>query len=591
VRSSLVQLPPAQATFRMPVESRAGVSRSPRSAVEGASLGFGKDVRLTLLHDLPLVDHYFHPSGRHGSTELALDAGRATEGDAGLRARLRVLAAVTTVTGLIGLDATVVSVALPAIRDDLGGGSATIEWVASVYVLTFAVTLLPAGRLVDRAGAGRSFLVGSAVYVGAALLGAAAVAPWMLILGRGLQGIGAGIVSPAGLVLLTRAYGAERRGYAIGLMGMILGVFAAVGPLVGGAFTDTIGWRAIFVVHAILALAALLLVRDTVRPRPRSHHVELQLRAVLLLAGVVLGIQICIIEGHRIGWPVVAAFGTLALVCALALRRVERRSSDRVVDFSLLRLPPVAASAISRSVVSFAFYGNLFYLTLFLQASAGYSAFQTGLILLPSSVGGVLASPFVGRVVDRTGPVSVMTAGVTFCSAGLFALVLIDANSSVALHLVPALLLNGLGYAMVSVSAKTAPLAAVSDDLQGRVSSLVSFVSRIAAGFGVTFATGVFHVLSDRGIKRALDDQRLPARADTVGFVDKYLGVDDLVSHLDRDDVRAAGFSTVSQAATTVDHAFAWIFAATMVVLGSIVAAGGVAIVILVRRGAPAAGS
>jgi EmrB/QacA subfamily drug resistance transporter len=550
-------------------------------------------VQLTLLHDLPLVDHYFHPSGRHPPTEAPTLAGPRVgedDGHGSAVARRRVLAAVTTVVGLIGLDSTVVSVALPAIRDDLGGGSATIEWVASIYVLTFAVTLLPAGRLVDRVGARRSFVAGTAVYVGAALLGAVSLAPWMLILGRGLQGVGAGIVSPAGLVLVTRAYGAERRGYAIGLMGMLLGVFSAIGPLVGGTFTDTIGWRAIFVVHAVLALAAGALVAGTVRVGSASRAVELQLRAVLLLAGVVLGIQISIIEGHRVGWPVVAGFGTLALVCALALRRVEHGSADKVVDFSLLRLPPVAASAISRSVVSFAFYGNLFYLTLYLQASAGYSAFQTGLILLPSSVAGVLASPFVGRLVDRTRPTSVMAVGVTFSSAGLFALVLIDANSSVALHLVPALVLNGLGYAMVSVSAKAAPLAAVSEDLQGRVSSLVSFVARVAAGFGVTFATGVFHVLSDRGIRQALDDQRIPARADTIGFVDRYLGADDLASHLHRDEVRTAGFATVAQAATTVDHAFTWIFSATMVVLGSIVAAGAVAIVVLSRRPTSAAG-
>jgi MFS family permease len=313
--------------------------------------------------------------------------------------------------------------------------------------------------------------------------------------------------------------------------------------------------------------------------------VELRLRSVGLLAGVVLGLQICIIEGHRVGWPVFVGFATLAVVCGLALRRVERGSDDKVLDFSLLRLPPVAASAISRSVVSFAFFGNLFYLTLYLQSSAGYSAFQTGLILLPSSVAGVLASPFVGRLVDRTGPTSVMAVGVTFSSAGLFALVLIDANSSVVLHLVPALLLNGLGYAMVSVSAKSAPLAAVSDDLHGRVSSLVSFVARVASGFGVTFATGVFHVLSDRGIRRALDDQGISAQRGTVGFVDRYLGVDDLSAHLRRVDVRTVGFANADQAATTVDHAFTWTFAATTVVLGSIVAAGAVAIVLLTRRG------
>jgi len=548
-------------------------------------------MRLTLLHDLPLADHYFHPAGASTPAESVAPRahGLAPGARAGSRrARMRALLAVTTVSGLIGLDATVISVALPAIRNDLGGGSATIEWVASVYALTYAVALLPAGRLVDRVGAGRTFLAGTALYVTAALLGAAAVAPWMLILGRGLQGVGAGIVSPAGLVLVTRAFGAERRGYAIGVMGMLLGAFSAIGPLVGGTFTDTIGWRAIFVTHAVLAVIAAGLVTHTARREAGTGDVELRLRAVLLLAAVVLAVQICIIEGHRVGWPVLAGFGAVAVAAALALRRVERGRADKVVDFSLLRLPPVAASAISRSVVSFAFFGNLFYLTLFLQASAGYSAFETGLILLPSSVAGVLASPLVGRVVDRVGPTGVMAAGVAIVSAGLFALVLIDAGSSIAFHLAPALVLNGIGFATVSVSAKTAPLAAVPEELHGRVTSLVSFVSRVASGFGVTFATGVFHLLSDTGIERALDDERVSAKADTIGFVDRYLGADDLTSQLHRDDVRTAGFSTVQQAARTVDHAFAWTFAATMVVLGTIVAAGAVAIVVLLRRARPA---
>jgi MFS transporter, DHA2 family, methylenomycin A resistance protein len=548
-------------------------------------------VRLTLLHDLPFVDHYFHPSGRYGLTETPLGVDATGEARSpSERKRWIVLGAMATVSGLIALDSTVISVALPAIRDDLGGGSATIEWVASIYVLTYAITLLPAGRLVDRFGPGRMFVAGTAVYVAAAFLGAAAVWPWMLILGRALQGVGAGIVSPAGLVLVTRAFGEERRGYAIGMIGMLVGVFAAAGPIVGGAFTDTIGWRAIFVAHGTLAAVAALFVLRTVRSERRSAAVELRLRSVLLLSGVVLGVQICVIEGNRVGWPVAAGFAAVAACSGFALWRRERGSSDKVLDFSLLRRPPVAASAISRSVTSFAFFGNLFYLTLFLEASAGYSAFQTGLILLPSSVAGVLASPFVGRIVDRTGPNGVMAAGVAIVAAGMFALVLIDSNSSVAFHLVPSLLLNGIGYAMVSVSAKTAPLAAVSADLHGRVTSLVSFISRLAAGLGVTFATAVFHAFSDPGISQALGDHQVPSTPRAIGFVREYLGVGDLSSHLRRGNVRTAGFDTVAQAATTVDDAFSWIFTATMIVVALIVVAGAVTIVALARDRKPAPG-
>jgi hypothetical protein len=251
---------------------------------------------LTLLHDQPLVEHYFHPSGRRG---LAAEAPAPAEpsGTPSPRARAIVLGAAATVSGLFALDSTVISVALPQIRDDLGGGSATIEWVSSVYLLTFAVTLLPAGRMVDRYGARRMFLSGVAVYVFAAVLGALAQAPWMLILGRGAQGVGAGIVGPAVLVLVTHAFGAERRGWAIGLLGMLLGVFSAAGPLVGGIFTDTVGWQAIFVVHATLAAVAAALVAHTIAPEAAGSPLPLRLASTAALAGVVLGIQVSIIEG------------------------------------------------------------------------------------------------------------------------------------------------------------------------------------------------------------------------------------------------------------------------------------------------------
>jgi EmrB/QacA subfamily drug resistance transporter len=538
---------------------------------------------LTLLHDLPLVDHYFHPSGRVGLTETPVAPEAGESGALVERRRWLLLVASTTVAGLIALETTVISVALPSIRDDLGGGSATIEWVASIYLLTYAVSLLPSGRLVDRFGGGRIFVAGTAVYVGAALLGAVAEWPWMLIVGRGMQGVGAGMVSPAGLVLVTHAFGREHRGYAVGLIAMIVGFFSAVGPIVGGAFTDTIGWRAIFVVHALLAAVAAALVLHTLREERTSRAVELRLRSVLLLSGVVLGLQVCIIEGGRIGWPVAVALAILAALSGVALWRIERGSADKVLDFSLLRLPPVAASAISRSVVSFAFFGNLFYLTLFLESAAGYSAFETGLILLPSSIAGVLASPFVGRLVDRAGENSIMLGGVALAAVGLFALVLVNAGSSVVFHLTPALLLNGIGFSMVSVAAKTAPLAAVSEDLHGRVSSLVSFISRVASGLAVTFATAVFHAFTDPGIDQALDDQHVASTPGAIGFVDEYLGVSDLPSHLHREAVRAAGFDDVAQAVQTVDDAFSWTFAATTIVLAAIVVVGALAIVALTR--------
>jgi MFS family permease len=161
----------------------------------------------------------------------------------------------------------------------------------------------------------------------------------MLILGRGAQGVGAGIVGPAVLVLVTHAFGAERRGWAIGLLGMLLGVFSAAGPLVGGIFTDTVGWQAIFVVHATLAAVAAALVARTIAPEAAGSPLPLRLASTAALAGVVLGIQVSIIEGRRFGWQVGVVFVAVAVVSAVVLWRLERGRTDRVLDFTICEYP------------------------------------------------------------------------------------------------------------------------------------------------------------------------------------------------------------------------------------------------------------
>lgn len=550
--------------------------------------GLGPKIARPSVHVLDDADQLDHLRGMSSASVVPDLHGSATEESPGRRVRAAVLVGVALVLAAAALDGTIISVALPTIRSDLATGPEAIQWLASVYFLAAAIVLVPAGRLADLLGARRVLAIGGAVYVVGSVLGAVAPAATWIVVGRAIQGAGSGITAPAAVLLVAAVFGEKRRGRAIGTVAAMLAAASALGPVVGGALTDTVGWRLIFVNHAVMVALGVLLTRRAPRRRRSATSVDLDPRGTVAWAGAVLGFQLAILH-----WGDTGMAGRLALVgtgaaCAWALVRVERRRDEPLFDLSLLRIPEVAASVVSKSVVAFAFYGNIFYFTLFLQSEAGYSAFAAGLILLPSSLVGVAASPFVGRAVDRSGAGPVLSLGTALIAAALFALAVVNETSSVVFHIMPGLALNGLGYAMVSVAAKSAPLAAVAEDRRGRATALVSVVSKAASGFGVTVATGLFNLYSGAGIDNGLGDYSLSGTSTMRTFIRKHLGASDLRDTLSSGDVSQAGFSSVSQAATVIEDCFAFSMSLMLASMGLLVLLGAVAVVVLFRRASTA---
>lgn len=544
---------------------------------------------LTPLLDTPLVDRILHgwhrSSDEPASTERTAGADAAAPADAPLDRNARMsLAAVALMLTMTSLDSTVISVALPFIRSDLGGGTSSIQWIASVYMLVYAVVLIPAGRLVDLVGPRPVFVTGVAIYVGASVGAALGLEIWTVILGRAIQGAGAGIASTSSMILVTTTFGPERRGRGIGVIGSVLAAACAVGPIVGGAVTDTIGWRWIFVIHAVFAVGSLLLVRMVKTPTVERSSVDFDGRGVAALAGVVLGIQVAIIEGRRLGAVAIGALAVLVIVCCVLFVRVERDQREPLLDVSLLRKGPVLAAVVSRSIVGFAFFGMLFFLTLLLEGPGGFSAFVTGVILLPLSVLGVFASPGIGRLSDRFGPMPVMVAATCTVTAGLALIALLHERDDPIRRIAPGLVLIGLGYAAVSITAKTAPLTAVSDHLHGRVTSLVSVFTKAAAGFGVTFGTGLFNAFTGNGVDRALGRVDLVESAERTSFVRTHLAVIDLRDTLSAQQVNAAGFDDVDQAVVVVTDTFTWAFSATVLSMAVFVGIATVLVALAGRR-------
>jgi len=258
----------------------------------------------------------------------------------------------------LALDGTIISVALPTIRNDLGGGARAIQWIASVYFLAAAVVLIPAGRMVDLVGARRVIVGGALVYIAGCVLGALSVDSLVPIVARGVQRVGSGIIGPAAIVLVTGVFGTLRRGTAIGLISTVLAGASALGPVVGGALTDTVGWRSIFVIHALMAsIGAALALRAPKIPGSRSHH-SMDGWGILIWAGVILSFQMAVLH-----WGSLGPIGGLSLLgvsglFGLALYRIERGRDEPLMDLSLLKIPEVAAAATAKTVVSFAFFAS-----------------------------------------------------------------------------------------------------------------------------------------------------------------------------------------------------------------------------------------
>jgi DHA2 family methylenomycin A resistance protein-like MFS transporter len=531
-------------------------------------------LRLDLLHDAHELDRL------RGGDREAGDSGESSSRGA----RLTVLVGVALMLAASALDATIISVALPTIRNDLGGGPEVIQWVASVYFLAAAVLLVPAGRMVDLVGARRVLVAGGAVYVTGSVLGAVATEPLVLILGRAVQGAGSGIMSPAAVVLVATVYGPRRRGTAIGLVTGMLALASTVGPVLGGILTDTVGWQVIFVNHAVLAgLGTALILRAPSRPGA-GGRVSLDGRGTVAWAGTILAFQLAVLHWGALGGLAGPMLLGVSVLVGWVLVRTERRQDDPLFDLSLLKIPAVAAAAVARSLVAFAFFGNIFYLTLFLQSDAGYSAAQTGLILLPASLAGVAASPLVGKAVDRFGSGVVLELGTAAAALGLFVLAVVHETSSVVAHIAPGLVLNGLGFAMVSVSAKSAPLEAVAADLHGRVTSLVSVISKAAAGLGVTVATGLFNLYSGRGIDNGISDYELDGSDALRSFVRDRLGSSELRESLTPSEVVEVGFASVAQAADVIEDSFAFSMSLMMGSVALLVLGGAGAVALLLRR-------
>jgi DHA2 family methylenomycin A resistance protein-like MFS transporter len=406
-----------------------------------------------------------------------------------------VLLASTVGFSMVLLDTTVVNVALGSIARDLHAGPTTLEWVANAYTLVFAGLLLSTGLAADRLGARAVFLSGLAVFAAGSVAATVAPTASALVAAQAVLGIGAALVLPTSLSLLSQVFAdPARRVRAVGVWAAGSAVSFAAGPVVGGVLIEQAGWRSIFVINLPLAVIAAALIVSQVRGgRPAGQvaaplNLGAQAAAVAMLVALTFGL----VESGGEGWgstPVVAAL-VVAAVLAAGLVARERTTSRRLVPAELMSDRRFTASTASGALLNFAFYGELFILSLFLQQERGLDALETGLAFLPQPLFFMAAAPVFARLVAARGPRVPLAAGAAIAVAGSLVLLGVDTDSPYGV-LLAGLALNGLGGGLAIPAVTAGVMGSAPAALAGIASATLNAGRQIGGVLGVAVLGGL----------------------------------------------------------------------------------------------------
>ncbi len=402
---------------------------------------------------------------------------------------------------LVGMDVTIVNVALPAIEHDLHAQLSQLQWIVDAYTLVVASLLMMAGAVSDRYGRRLTFQVGLTVFTVGSLL--CSVAPNIegLIGCRALQGLGASMLNPVALSIIANAFKEPKeRGRAIGVWGAVAGLSFGVGPLLGGALTQTVGWRAIFWVNVPLGVIAFLLaaryVPESKAARARKFDPVGQMLVFVLLAGVTSGV----IEGPHLGWHshwVWALFGVAALAL-VGFLVYEPQRKEPLVDLRFFRSVPFAGATLTGLAAFACFAAFLFLNALYLQHERGLSPFRTGFYTMPLAVFLTLTAPLSGRLVGSRGPrISLLIAGAGFTLSTLMLTRL--TQTTPVWWLLVSYVLFGVGLGMVNPAITNSAVTGMPLEQAGVAAAIASTSRQVGAALGVAVAGTVVGMSRTRG--------------------------------------------------------------------------------------------
>lgn len=413
-----------------------------------------------------------------------------TRGDLSRRRRVGVLLICSMSLLIVGLDVTIVNVALPSIGHDFHTSLSGLQWIVDAYTLVLASFLMFSGSTADRLGRRRTFVIGLLGFISGSLLCSLAPNLTTLIIFRMLQGLGGSMLNPVAMSIVTNTFtDARERAQAIGVWAAVMGVSMALGPMVGGLLVDSVGWRSIFWINVPVGLVAVVLavryIPESKSPVARKVDAVGQVLVIALLASLTFGI----IEAPNYGWTSSTTFVILAtaLVTLVALVFWENRAREPLIDLRFFRSVPFS-SATLMAVASFACLGGFLFLnTLYLQEVRGLSPLGAGLDTLPMAVMTIVFSPIAGRIVGHHGARIPLVLAGTGLLGGCLMLVRLSAATPFT-WLFSAYVVFGIGFGLVNAPITSAAVSGMPRAQAGVASGIASASRQVGQTLGVAVA-------------------------------------------------------------------------------------------------------
>ncbi len=416
---------------------------------------------------------------------------------------------------MVILDATIVNVALPSIQKDLHLSEGSLQWLVNAYTLVFGGFLLLGGRLGDLLGRKRVFLVGLVIFTGASLLEGLASSESMLVASRALQGLGAALISPAALSIIstTFAEGAERA-KALAVWAAIAIGGSAVGLILGGVLTQYFSWPWIFFVNVPVGIAAFLLsLRLIPESRDVLEHRSYDLAGAATVTGGLMALVYAIVDAQSAGWTSAKTlrFFALAVVLLAGFVAVELRTTAPLVRLSIFRIRSLLTANITMFLAMSGMFAMFFFNTLYIQEVLGYGPLKAGLAFLPFTAGVMISAGLASQLAPRLGVRPVAATGMLLAATGLALLTQLPVHGSYATNVLPAILLSSLGIGAVFMPLTLMATTGLDDDDQGLASGLFNTSQQIGGALGLA-------ALSTLAASKTSSAGGSPTHALVVGF-------------------------------------------------------------------------
>jgi EmrB/QacA subfamily drug resistance transporter len=403
------------------------------------------------------------------------------------------LIAVCIGTFMLLLDITIVNVALPKIQTGLHSSFADLQWVVDAYALTLAALLLTSGSVADLLGRRRIFAIGLVLFAAASLLSGLAQSPLMLNLSRGLQGVGGAMMFATSLALLGNAYRGRDRGLAFGVWGAVTGAAVSIGPLVGGALTDALSWRWIFLVNVPIGALALAVTLSRVEESRDPQGARLDVPGFVTFTAALAALVLGLIESSQKGWGSTLVEGCLiaSVVLIVAFVVVEHRRRAPMLDLSLFRRPAFDGASLVAFTLSASIFALFLYLTLYLQDLLGFSPLGSGLRLLTLSGALFVTAAIAGRLTTVVPVRLLMGTGLALVGASLLLMHGVTPTSGWT-HLLPGFVVGGIGIGLINPPLASTAIAVVPPRQAGMGSGINSTFRQVGIATGIAALGSIF---------------------------------------------------------------------------------------------------